>query len=131
MPNAQKFITEANKAQVIRLLGWSELEYCQHQEAQGIAYLQKIVGADDYGIALQLKNPLFWRWWVNHWNARDAEFLEYAPATPTRLRHTLYNQLNDLDGFDFYPHRIIMELTYDAMVSETINQATQIKEVTV
>lgn len=118
MPTAQKFITEANKQQVIRLLGWSELEYCNYQEEVGLQYMRKVLETDEQGISYLSKNELFWKWWVNHWNYRDAEFLIDAKATPAVLRPGLYRDLNSIEGFEFYPHSEIMEVSYNALMSE-------------
>lgn len=129
MSTAQKFITEANKQQVTRLLGWTEQQYCEYQQEKGIAYLHHVLEIDEAGIKMQIQNPLFWRWWVNHWNRRDEEFLTYASGTPKRMIENLYNDLNDPFGFEFYPHRVIMDASYNGLIKEIMQDAR--KEVTV
>jgi len=121
--NAQKFLTEANKQQVCRLLGWDELQYASFQEEQGIEYVKGIVGSDEWGASHLLKSKLFWKWWINHWNNRDQEFLTYAAASPASLREVMYKSLNNAEGFEFYPHRVIMEQSYSILSKEIIKDS--------
>ena len=123
MSTAQKFITEANKQQVIRLLNWTEIQYCEYQQQKGIEYLKHILEVDEYGIQMQISNQLFWRWWVNHWNRRDEEFLTYGAFAPERMRENLYNDLHDPFGFEFYPHSVIMEAGYNTLIKEIMTDA--------
>lgn len=106
---AQKFITEANKHEVCKLLGITEQAYCQYQEQNGQEYMQQVMGSDDWGIDQMAKNFLFWRWWINHWNKRDEEFLIYAKDAPHDLRLKFYHSLNSVEGFEFFPHKSIMQ----------------------
>lgn len=112
---AQKFITEANKQEVCRLLGMTEEVYCQYQEQQGLEYMASIMGSDDWSIDYLAKNSLFWKWWINHWNARDEEFLTYAKGAPYRMRVNFYHSLNSIEGFEFYPHKSILAESYRLM----------------
>ena len=121
---AQKFITEANKQQVCRLLGWSLAQYTSYQEAQGLAYLREVVCADEWSVNNVAKCALFWDWWVNHWNQRDAEFIVNARLWPISWLHRKYQDLNDVDGFEFWPHKIIMEHSYSFMIGKVIANVT-------
>lgn len=115
---AQKFITEANKQQVCKLLGWSLEQYAEYQQKQGLVYLEEVICCDAWSVNNVAKSPLFWRWWVNHWNARDAEFIAQTRYWPISWRGRKYEDLNDVDGFNFWPHRVIMEQTYCLMIDK-------------
>ncbi|TZF81790.1 hypothetical protein FW774_17185 [Pedobacter sp. BS3] len=122
----QKFLTEANKQQVMRLLGWTIDQYAEYQESKGLEYIRKLIAADDWSVNNVAKAPLFWRWWVNHWNARDTEFIGWATGYKNRpflLRQ--YESLNDVDGFEFWPHRVIMEQSYAYMIGDLNRQAVE------
>lgn len=120
----QKFITEANKQQVCRLLGWSFQQYAEYQEAKGIEYLREVVCGDDWSVSNVAKCQDFWNWWKNHWNLRDAEFIAAAASIPLSWRQMRYNDLNDVDGIEFWPHKVIMENSYSFMIGEVIDHVT-------
>lgn len=115
---AQKFITEANKHQVCKLLGWSIDDYTAYQEAKGLEYLADMVDGDWWSVDIVSKCAMFWRWWVNHWNQRDEEFLAIYRDFPADFLALKYDDLNDVGGFKFWPHKVIMEHTYAIMVKE-------------
>lgn len=126
--NIKKLLVEVNQQQVQRLLGWDDLMYGIFQNEKGLEYLRRVVGSDEKGIKMLMRSELFWRWWVNHWNRRDEEFLGYAKATPQHMREAYYHDLHDADGFEFYPHRIIMEQSYAEMVGNLIDQTCRPNE---
>lgn len=109
---AQKFITEANKHEVCKLLGMTEEVYCQYQEQQGLEYLRLQMGTDLIGIDQMAKNELYWKWWINHWNHRDEEFLTYGKGMPYKMRLKYYHSLNSVEGFEFRPHKKVIEESY-------------------
>lgn len=123
--NPQKFITEANKQQVCKLLGWTEKQYCHYQQEQGLAYLSEFICGDDWSVNNVAKSESFWRWWVNHWNQRDDEFITSVHNFPVSWRLQRYHDLNDVDGFAFWPHRVIMEQTYCLMIDELNKQSVK------
>lgn len=122
---AQKLLTESNKQRVCQLLGWDLADYTAYQEAKGLDYIKQAICGDDFSVDTVAQCALFWRWWVNHWNARDAEFLTNAPNWPISWYGRKYEDLNDVDGFTFWPHRIIMEQTYAYMIGQTIKEAVR------
>ncbi|SDG31742.1 hypothetical protein SAMN05421827_105115 [Pedobacter terrae] len=124
--NAQKFITEANKQRVCQLLGWSLDDYTQYQENKGLEYLREVVCCDLWSVNNVAKAPLFWKWWVNHWNARDAEFVADASSWPLDWLRRKYNDLNAVDGFTFWPHKIIMEQSYAYMIGDVNKESVRV-----
>jgi hypothetical protein len=115
----------AVKLQVLNLLGWDDLRYGLFQEEQGKAYLKAIFGE---GIPLVDDLPnhrAFWMWWVNHWTKRDQEFLEMSGLLFAHELEEYYRELHTPDSLVFFPHSIILEATYEAMVHKLIKEVTQ------
>ncbi|QNK63974.1 hypothetical protein H7F33_05635 [Pedobacter sp. PAMC26386] len=125
---AQKFITEANKQQVCKLLGWTIADYTHYQQEKGLTYLRDVICGDLWSVNNVAKTPLFWRWWINHWNARDTEFITDASDWPASWLRRKYDDLNEVEGFKFWPHKIIMEQSYAIMIEEV--NTTAVREVT-
>lgn len=123
--NAQKFITEANIQKVCQLLGWDLETYTNYQHEKGLEYLKEVVCDDAWSVQQMAKTPLFWRWWVNHWNARDAEFISTWNNWPISWLRRKYNDLNAVEGFSFWPHKIIMEQSYAIMIDEVNKEAVK------
>lgn len=118
-----KLVNESNKLAVCRLLGWDMLEYGKFQEAMGLLYIAEQVSGDEHSIQRVSESSVFWAWWVNHWNQRDSEFLTYAGGYDnTAWRRSLYRSLNDIEGFEFYPHSIVMEQAYAHMIGNMIDK---------
>ena len=118
--NPIKFIIEANKQQVRRLLGWSETRFAEFVAAKGIQYLKDVLFADDDAVILLTKGDMFWQWWRNHWNKRDEVFLLDAAEYVQEHRIILYEELHTLT-LSNYPHRPIMEQSY-SLLMEQINK---------
>lgn len=116
-----KLINESNRAAVCRLLGWDMLAYGEFQQAAGLQYISEQVCGDAESVQTVAESPIFWAWWVNHWNRRDAEFLTYAGGYSSESRVLLYENLNNIAGFEFYPHTIILEQAYAQMVGNMID----------
>lgn len=122
---AQKFITEANKQEVCKLLGWTMEHYVKYQQAKGLEYLSDQVCGDLWSVNQVAKTPLFWRWWVNHWNARDVEFIADVRNWPIDWRARKYEDLNAVEGFTFWPHKVIMEQTYAHLIYDVNREAVK------
>lgn len=122
---AQKFITEANKQEVCKLLGWTMAQYVAYQQEKGLEYLADQVCGDLWSVNQVAKTPLFWRWWVNHWNARDAEFIADVRNWPIDWRTRKYEDLNAVEGFTFWPHKVIMEQSYAHLIYDVNREAVK------
>lgn len=115
---ATKLQNEATKKRALHYLGWDELQYAEYQESAGIEYLKKVIGADDWGVKHLIHSSIFWQWWINHWNRIDETFIGYAGSLPQGMRITAYHSVHDPEGFDFFPHKVIMDLSYAEMIEE-------------
>lgn len=120
MASVQHIIGEVNKHQIIKSLNWTELQYCNYQQQIGLEYMQRVVGSDEWGIKQLEASELFWRWWVNHWNRIDEEFMTYGIIAPETMREHLYTDLHDPEGFEFYPHRLIIEQSYAILMDSVL-----------
>lgn len=116
MTKAQEFMTAANQQQVCRLLGWTMEQYTEYQYEQGLVYLREKVCGDEWSVEKVSQSTMYWRWWVNHWNTRDAEFVTAARLWPLSWLKRKYEDLNEVDGFEFWPHKAIMMDTYEHMI---------------
>lgn len=124
MARIQHLLAEANKQQVIRLLNWTDMQYCIYQQNKGYEYMRQVIGSDELGVRYLAKNALFWKWWINHWNRRDEEWLGYAASAPARHRENLYRDLHSINGCEFYPHRLIMETSYDNLIKDLTEKSS-------
>ena len=64
----------ASMLQVIRLLGWTEEEYYEHQFEQGIAFLEAYLN-NDSAIPNILEEKEYWSWWRLEWLGRERDIL--------------------------------------------------------
>lgn len=117
---------EVSKKEICRLLGWTELQYCEFQFETGLLYLSFYLHNDDWGIDLIKKCSAFWSWWTNHWAIRDAEFLAYAEEE--KLSRKLYEvaYMTHHDGQKLasaiYPSGIVLQDTYAYMMGVLIDE---------
>lgn len=116
----------AIQAQIIELLGWSEMHYCEFKYEQGLEYLYEYVKSDAYKLE---GNRIFWNWWKNQWTNRDMELLrtDFVFTIPNPTQHQLeYIQarrmtmyLTTHDGCylasAMSPHFAMMEQSYAEM----------------
>lgn len=123
--NAQKFITEANIHRVCQLLGWDIETYTNYQHEKGLEYLAEQADNRNWDVDIMAKTPRFWDWWINHWNARDAEFIGTWNDWPMSWLRRKYNDLNAVEGFSFWPHKIIMEQSYAIMIEQINKEAVK------
>ena len=117
---AAKIMQSVNQHQVKKLLHWDDLQYGQFQMETGTEYLEKMLGSDDFAIGYLSKNSMFWRWWVNHWDKRDEQFINQASGLNLDERLELYAGLHNAKSFRFYPHKAILE---DSKVKTTAKKA--------
>ncbi len=111
----------------MRSLGWDDLQYGQYQESKGLEWLRGYCGDDEEVIGHYAKHPLFWKWYRNHWHARDMVFLANTKRMSVAEKITHYHNAHNMKGFRYKPHRVIMERT---MYEAVIYPATHEQEVT-
>lgn len=111
---------EKTRIEVLNVLGWDELQYCEFQEQQGREYISIVLCTCEFD-AVQLGNSkFFWRWWVNQWNRRDDDFLnnpQYHEARESFGDVETYEGIHSPEFLQgYYPHRVLFEESYSTMI---------------
>jgi hypothetical protein len=110
------------KQEVMELLKWTELEYCEFQEKHGRQYLQSYISKDPVAIDTLLATPIFWNWFKNQWLQRDQQFIKDAQVlvNNTATRRIMYSIHNDPEWLinDRYPTGLVMAEGYNRMIDQ-------------
>jgi hypothetical protein len=110
------------KQEVMRLLRWSELDYCQYQEKMGRQYLQSYIPHSPEYIDYMLASRIFWNWFKNQWLQRDEAFVKDNDVQQgdRAFRLQVYCLLHHPERFksDRYPTGIVMQEGYAKMIGE-------------
>lgn len=109
-----------NKTLITAALEWTEQEYANFQYESGLAYLEHYIPTDQHGIDMLSRSRIFWRWWVNHWNQRDAQFLSlYTPEfSHPKILQKVYRGFHDVFTLvnEIYPNATILSDSYAVMI---------------
>ena len=104
-----KTIQMVTRQQVLKLLGWDELQYGDFLMQQADVYLVTLMGADSAGINKLKASQSFWAWFKNHWHRRNMRFVSSAKRLNSRIdREHLYILTHDGETINFKPHSAIM-----------------------
>ncbi|MDP1810573.1 MAG: hypothetical protein Q8K66_04130 [Sediminibacterium sp.] len=108
------------KSQVMQLLNWDDLTYCEFQLEMGRQYLQSYIPRDPDGIDALLECRIFWNWWRNHWMLRDEQFLL---ASNIKNKLTLYRELHNPEFLirEIYLNGMVLSTSYGQMIGEVID----------
>lgn len=118
-----------NRQLIQHIIGWSDLDYCEFQMEVGYEWVDANIPGDRWGRDILVKSEIFWKWWINQWNRRDAGFLEYYgrehTLSPTVIRtmREIYKSEHRLEKLNCYPNRIILEDTFKIMVGDILREA--------
>lgn len=119
----KKLVTEANIQRICRLLDWNEAQYNDFQFNQGIDYLNEYCSGDGRIANQFAQHPNFWKWYRNHWNNRDIDFLRDANLLNRSVLVDEYKSLHCMAGFRFKPHRVVMDMSiYDKVIYPSTHQ---------
>ncbi len=116
------------KKQVLKLLGWDELQYGYFMYKAGRNYLIYYTNNDEFFIAQIERNKLFWNWWKTHWTLRNEAFINDNLNCLEQLhRETvlkLYIHTHDarILSNEIYPSGKVLGLTYKKMIGEVIKE---------
>lgn len=117
--------TEKLQEQVIDLLGWSELAYCEFQYHSGIEFIEAYIGKDSpYGMVLE-RSRVFWNWWKNQWTLRNEQFVREVGKIGKRFDVDYwYKTMNSGSSLASYhhPHRRVIDDSYCQMITEFVNE---------
>lgn len=109
---------------ITQVLGWTDMEHSQYIYDCGLAYLHVIITGDDQAIAAMERSRIFWNWWKNHWQQRDAEFLLTADmAAPSQRLRMSYRMLHNARKLasKIYPNSVVLHDSYAVMIDDFIN----------
>ena len=113
----QRELFARNKATVIQLLNWNTSDYHVHQYEQGINYLDKNF-PDSFDMEILEPSPIFWKWWINQWNLRDASYLPIIKQKQVILTMADYRHLHSSTLINTHPSSLIMEESFAIMIDE-------------
>lgn len=114
------------RQQVQTLLGWTDLQYAEYQEAQGRAYItHELAEASSEFVEEILRSKIYWSWWRIHWVERDREFLDMASMLWPHEAADYYRDLHTVDAVGFRPHQSVLAHSYMRMAHRLVKQATK------
>jgi len=119
---------EGYKAQVCRILKWTELQYAEFQQETGIKYLRLYIPDDQAGADMLIRSRIYWQWWINHWQYRDASFLLATVETlPVEDRRFLYKAVHEPEDLlsKFYPGKVVLDESYAEMIGRLFDAEIQ------
>lgn len=110
----QKTIRLTNQQRIIKLLGWSEMQYSQFIYEIGLRYLELYIPSDRAGIDALSRSKIFWAWWRNQWAIRDGEFLADEDVKNTLL-YKWYHSPHRLTS-EIFPNAVVLSDSYAVMI---------------
>lgn len=117
-----------NSKRIMFMTGITESQLNTMIFDQGIEYLRREAGYDEWGIKVISCCSMYWAWWKNLWYNRDIQFLQSLGNINTenlteRGKRNLfleYQVAHDLKNIDQYPGSIIMQQAYENIITEII-----------
>lgn len=106
------------RQQIIKLLGWTELEYSSFIYETGLQYLELYIPTDRAGIDALSRSKIFWAWWRNHWAIRDRNYLEIHQQFSPVNYELLYQQEHSAETLttSIFPNAVVLEDSYSNMI---------------
>lgn len=114
------------KARICLFVGWSDLEYAEHQYNTGLEYLRLYIPNDPAGADTLIRSRIFWQWWKNHWSFRDAYFIRSIAEKDQEERRNIYIMLHSPVRLAsaIYPGRVILDNSYAEMIGRLFDSNT-------
>jgi hypothetical protein len=113
----QQQLAIANRAQVLKTLGWNELQYGTFQMEQGEAYLRELLNQDDWWIDALIAEKLFWQWWINAWNNRD-EWIYLPNINTFDDVEASYRAIHSTQSINCHPSKYVLDEGYKNMMRD-------------
>ncbi len=106
---------KANRERVLYLLRWNAEQYGRYQMEQGLAYLTDYLGYDETTVMVMERSKVFWSWWINQWNIRDAQiFLPACSRLPLTMLEKVYTDVHSIRFLRVHPSRSVLQESYNA-----------------
>ena len=126
-----------NKSIILKLCGMSESEYSELVFNSAFAYLEDYFPGDTWGQGILSRSSHFWMWWTTQWDRRDGLFiinnglssLQENLSREKKHLQELYINHHSISSINCYPSKIVMELSYDLMITEMNKEASQCNSV--
>lgn len=122
---SRRVAAKASKERIMRLLEWSELQYCEFQYRIGLEYLQAYIQSDPSAIAFLESHRVFWNWWRNQWVLRDEVYLDSEIYTVgIKYRRNIYTELHNPRALaeGITPPAVVLDDSYAQMIQETFKE---------
>ncbi len=104
------------KHEVMRLMRWTELDYCEFQMKAGRQYLQGYIPHSPEYIDYMLESSIFWNWFKNQWLQRDEAFIKDVDVIKgdRQFRLQVYCLVHHPERLisERYPTGIVMQAGY-------------------
>lgn len=115
--------------EICRLLGWTDLEYNTFMWETGVEYLNYYLPNDTWGKQMLEGNKTFWRWWINQFANRDAEFLQNVKGDRNALQLCYMLEYHDAKilAEEIYPAGVSMGNSYKTMVQNIIDEVNSVR----
>jgi hypothetical protein len=104
---------------VLALVGWNTERRNQVIYNSAERYLTGFMPSYPQIVGQLMKDPIFWKWWMGHWEMRDKEFLELN-ETGCDNAEELYLELHDPRTLveAIYLNGQVLEESYAKMIGE-------------
>jgi len=123
-PQTQRQKADSLKMEICLLLNWTEMQYCELQYQNGIAYLMWYLPCDEHAREKLLRSRLFWNWFKNQWTVHDESLLSYRMA----VRECTVIALTELYVSLHCPRAMVMEVKPNDVVLSEIKTKEGINE---
>jgi hypothetical protein len=114
------------RVQVQHLLGWDDLAYSSFQQQMGLDYLAHHYG-DSPLVDRIPEHREFWSWWMIHWTRREFEFIELSTMLFAHELEPYYIDIHDPEQMAYRMHGVVLDQTYERMISHLVDNATKRK----
>lgn len=115
-------IDNQTQQQVLASLSWTKEQYNQFIYDCGLLYLAEYLPDYPQIVEQITRSQAFWKWWVNHWESRDLEFLETIEATddPVIDPEAIFKAIHDpeLLATDMYLNGQVLQETYATLIPQ-------------
>lgn len=93
------------KCLIIVIMEITELQYCEYQFEQGLAYLNLLAPHDNGQLRY---SKLFWQWFKNHWSLTDEIYVQAMRHRKfsVKAKRRLYESMHNVEDMynDMKPH---------------------------
>ena len=121
---------------IIKSIGITEMRYCTMVMEAGYSWLRSNFGKDASIVNNIAKMRLFWLWWNNQWEIRDAEYVritsislinEVLCGDVKSIATELYNDIHNPYHIRVIPNRMLKDEISKLLLKEIAKEEESIK----